>query len=85
MVEATSRLISGEERSTMICQLIPSAVPNCKLSLSFKQVYILIWASRVYILIWASRVAGALLFVDFTVASTLTTYVSVLKSSCKTM
>merc|ERR1712176_975730 len=38
MVEATSRLTSGEERSTMICQLIPSAVPNCKLSLSFKQV-----------------------------------------------
>jgi hypothetical protein len=38
MVEATSRLTGGEERSTMICQLIPSAVPNCKLSLSFKQV-----------------------------------------------
>merc|ERR1712176_279170 len=38
MVEATSRLTSGEERSTMICQLMPSAVPNCKLSLSFKQV-----------------------------------------------
>merc|ERR1719403_36249 len=37
MVEATSRLTGGEERSTMICQLIPSAVPNCKLSLSFKQ------------------------------------------------
>ena len=73
MVEATSRLISGEERSTMICQLIPSAVPNCKLSLSFKQVYILIWASRV---------AGVLRFVDITVASSLTTYVSVVKSSC---
>ena len=38
MVEATSRLTNGEERSTMICQLIPDTVPNCKLSLSFKQV-----------------------------------------------
>ena len=38
MVKATSCLVSGEERSTIICQLIPSAVPNCKLSLCFKQV-----------------------------------------------
>lgn len=38
MVEATSNLIDGTERNTMICQLIPGAVPNCKLSLSFKQV-----------------------------------------------
>ena len=38
MVEATSRVTSGEEKSSMICQLIPDAVPNCKLSLTFKQV-----------------------------------------------
>lgn len=38
MIEATARTADGTEKSCMICHLIPSSVPNCQLTLSFKQV-----------------------------------------------
>merc|ERR1719265_146254 len=37
MIEAKFCVNTDKENSTMICHLIPDVVPNCKLSLSFKQ------------------------------------------------